>query len=192
MTSQNNNLPRKKLSEKTFPRTLLKSFSAEKGLSETANPSFSQEKLAKEIAWLLTGWGLKGLASALRKAARRDPRLARALEKFTGIYRFEDADSKHARYLAFRGRGRVNAMSNCSCEPDFTITIRKPSAFRRRMKPESTLEMVITNSVGQNGDTYYLYQFGFVMSLLENYFRQNRGKKKRVKKLLPFRRAASV
>lgn len=147
---------------------------------------FLQKGISNDIIWSLTGWGLKGLASALTRASKSDPLIAKALENFTGIYRFEDAQGGHARYLAFRGDGKVSAMKHCSCEPDFTITIRKPSAFRRRMKPESTLEMVITNSVGQYGDTYYLYQFGFVMSLLENYFRQNRGRKKHTKKFLPF------
>lgn len=147
---------------------------------------FLQKGIPTDIMWSLTGWGLKGLASTLKKASRSDPLIAKALENFTGIYRFENADGSRARYLAFRGQGRVSAMKHCSCEPDFTITIRRPSAFRQRMKPESTLEMVITNSVGQCGDTYYLYQFGFVMSLLENYFRQKGGGKKRTKKFLSF------
>jgi hypothetical protein len=131
-----------------------------------------------KLRWDAVGYGLKGLSSVLMRTARKDARLKRALNDFDGVYRFENRDGSLYRFLIFRGNGKVAASRKWAGDPDFTLTLRDPRAFGLKTRPENVLEAVIANKVGQAGKMYYLYQFGFVMSLLERYFRSKRGRKK--------------
>jgi len=132
-----------------------------------------------KMRWTALGYALKALAVALTRIAGKDARLARALNEFDGVYRFENRDGALYRYLIFRGNGKVAVTKRWCGDPDFILTLRDPRAFGVRTRPENVLEALIANKVGQEGKMHYLYQFGFVMSLLEGYFRskmrQNRG-----------------
>lgn len=138
-------------------------------------------KLREKAMWASLGLGFRALTGVLMRAGKHDPMMSRALDEFTGVYRFENADATIAKYIVFEGRGKVRSLSQRDGEhrnpPDMTFTLRDPKAFRGT-KSEDVLKMVIADKVGQTGNMYYLFQFGFIMSLLENYYRNKRSKKK--------------
>jgi hypothetical protein len=128
----------------------------------------------EKLLWGSIGIGLKTLAITLQRTSKKDKMLNRALDEFTGVYKFENRDGSQYRYLVFRGRGKVASPKKWNGEVDFTLTLRDPKAFNRRSRAENVLETVIANKIGQSGNMYYIYQFGFTMSLLERYFRSKR------------------
>ena len=124
------------------------------------------------LLWAGIGVGLKILALALRRAGRKDPWLGRALAGFDGVYRFQNGDGSRGHFLFFDGP-RVRAGRVAPRPPDFTFTLYHPESLRLR-GPEAVLEVVIANQIGQSGNMYYLYRFGFIMSLLERRLRYPR------------------
>jgi len=134
-------------------------------------------RLKERLRWAGIGIGLKVLALVLRRTARKDDWLGRALDQAVGVYRFEDGSGALFRHLIFQN-GRVKAQRDWPQPADFTLTLYQPSALGIGTKPESVLEVVIGNKVGQSGNLYYIYQFGFILSLLERYFTARRLKRK--------------
>jgi hypothetical protein len=140
---------------------------------ESMNMPESNKSLAvkERIRWALIGSGLRVLAILLMRTGRKDPWLDRALKELKGIYRFESADARFFRLLVLK-EGKVKMARNLPDEADFTFTIYEPSALGLRTRPENILEVVIGNKIGQSGNIYHLYQFGFIMSLLERNLRR--------------------
>lgn len=129
---------------------------------------------SKERAnWALIGLGLRGLAFLLMWIGKKDTWLGRALKELDGIYRFENADGKFIRYLVFE-RGKVKAPHNLVGPADFTFTFYEPPAYYLKIKPEHMFKLVFENKIAQAGNTYYLFQFGFIMSLVERYFKMKK------------------
>lgn len=129
------------------------------------------QPFGERLRWRAIGSGLRALAAALKFAGRRDPWLGRALAQFQGVYRFENADGSLFQYLVFSGRGQVQALRDFYGAAHFTFTIYKPHELARASR-EGVLAVVIGNKIGQTGNLYYLYQFGFVMSLLDQWVRR--------------------
>lgn len=126
--------------------------------------------LKDKANWALIGMGLRGLAFLLMWIGKKDPWLGRALKELDGIYRFENADGKFIRFLVFQG-GKVGVPRNWVGPADFTFTFYEPPAYYLKIKPEHIFKTVFENKIAQAGNTYYLFQFGFIMSLVERYFK---------------------
>jgi len=135
--------------------------------------SVSGDSLKEKLRWGAIGLGLKVLASVLRWASKRDAMLGRAIREYQGTYRFESGDGEYARHLVFAG-GRVFARKQKPEEVHFTFTLQQPDALGFSSRPDQLLEILIGNKIGQTGNLYYVYQFGFIMSLLERYFTSRR------------------
>ena len=132
--------------------------------------------IREHLRWAGIGTGLKTLALLLNRKGPKDPWLKRALGQFEGVYRFESTGGEHYHHIVFQA-GRVFATKNSSAPPNFTFTLHRPEDLSLRVKSENVLEIVIANKIGQSGNLYYLYQFGFIMSLL----RRSLGSRKRRK-----------
>lgn len=124
----------------------------------------SRPSLLKRLRFRAVAQGLKVLAWSVNRARTRDPWLSRALNRFDGVWRFESGDGKLAWHLVLEN-GRLAAVKDPRRPANFTFTLYNPSDISLRVKPEHILEVLIANKVGQSGDLYYLYQFGFIMSL---------------------------
>ncbi len=141
------------------------------------NPQAGRQKAAVEwMRWIAIGFGLKALAFFLKRQGKKDPLLGRALAEFNGVYRFESGDRRFARYLVLEG-GKVFAGKNRAGEPDFKLTIFDPSKLSLRGRQEMVLEIIIGNKIGQTGNLFYLYQFGFILSLLDRSFKRKKSKR---------------
>ncbi len=127
----------------------------------------------ERAAWALIGVGLRGLAAGIMNIGKKDPLIGRALKEFDGIYRIENADGKLFHFLVFQN-GKAKVPRNWVGPADFTFTLYEPPAFYLRTKPEDLLKMAISNKIGQKGNLYYLFQFGFIMSLVERYFKMKK------------------
>jgi hypothetical protein len=127
------------------------------------------------ILFTMLGLGLRGLALTLMRTAKKDPWLERALKELNGAYRFESKDRSLARHLVIN-KGKARMVKNLEREPDFTFTLYDPSGFSLRTREENIIDVVIENKIGQSGNMYHLYQFGFIMSLLERGLRRKRPK----------------
>lgn len=121
--------------------------------------------LMERFRWQLLGRGLKGLAFALKRGRKKDPMLERALMEFEGVYRFENR-SKILQWHIVLKKGAVKIEREWAGPVNFTFTLNQPRDLSIRVRPEHVLEVLIANKIGQNGDLYYLYQFGFILSLL--------------------------
>ena len=121
--------------------------------------------LGERIRWYSLGRGLRVLAFALKRSKKKDPMLERALNSFNGIYRFENGPKTLQWNLVLKNGG-IKIERECDQPADFTFTLNQPRDLSMRVKPEHILEVLISNKIGQAGDLYYLYQFGFIMSLL--------------------------
>ena len=137
----------------------------------TANQNSSN--LREMAGWTAIGLGLKGLAAMLMRIGRKDPLMGQALHILDGIYRFENKDGKFYRYLVFEN-GKVKVPRDWAGPANFTFTLREPAASYLRTKPEDILQIVIGNKIAQSGNTYFLFQFGFIMSLMERYFKMKK------------------
>lgn len=135
--------------------------------------------LKDKANWALIGMGLRGLTFLLMWIGKKDPWLGRALKELDGIYRFENGDGKFFRFLVFQ-RGKVGVPHNWVGSADFTFTLYEPPAYYLKIKPEHMFKIVWENKIAQTGNTYYLFQFGFIISLVERYFKMKklRGKAK--------------
>ncbi len=131
---------------------------------------YKLHSLKDKANWALIGLGLWGLTILLMRIGKKDPWLGRALKELDGIYRFENADGRFFRYLVFE-RGKVKAPHNWVGPADFTFTFYEPPAYYLKIKPEHIFKLVFENKIAQAGNTYYLFQFGFIMSLVERYFK---------------------
>lgn len=131
----------------------------------------------ERAGWTAIGFGLRALAAMLNRIGKKDPLLKRALEQFDGTYRFRNGDGALSRNLVF-GNGKVKAVAGSDGEPDFTFTLYEPPAYYLKTRPDRVLELVIGNRIAHAGDMYYLYQFGFIVSLMDNYYRSKKAKKK--------------
>jgi len=141
-------------------------------------PEIIKSRAAKEkVSWVLIGTALKGLAALLMNIGKKDPWMGRAIREFDGIYRFQNTDGKYFHYLVFHG-GKVKVPRNWIGPADFTFTLHELPMYYLNSKPEHLLKMVFANKMGQTGNIYYLSQFGFVMSLVERYYREKKLKKK--------------
>jgi len=123
--------------------------------------------------WAMIGLALRALAILLMRTGKKDRMLGRALKEFDGTYRFENGDGKAFRYLIFQ-KGKVKVYRNWPGPADFSFILYEPAAFYLRIKPEHILETVISGKIAQTGNTYYMYQFGFIMSLLQRYFQMKK------------------
>jgi len=121
--------------------------------------------LGARIRWYSFGWGLWLLAFALRRAKKKDPMLERALDSFNGVYRFENGPKTLQWYLVLKN-GEVKLERECDQPPNFTFSLNHPKDLSLRVRQEHILEVLISNKIGQAGDLYYLYQLGFIISLL--------------------------
>jgi len=136
----------------------------------------NSSSLREMAGWTAIGLGLKGLAVMLMRIGRKDPLMGQALHTLDGTYRFENKDGKFYRYLVFEN-GKVKAPRNWAGPANFTFTLREPAASYLRTRPENILQIVIGNKIAQSGNTYFLFQFGFIMSLMEQYFKRKKVKK---------------
>jgi hypothetical protein len=132
--------------------------------------------IREHLRWSGIGAGLRTLVLLLNRSRKKDEWLERALSEFEGVYRFESHGGEHFHHLVFAD-GRVFAARKWSAAPNFTFTLHRPEDLSLRVAPENVLEVVIANKIGQSGNLYYLYQFGFIMSLL----RRSLGSRKRRK-----------
>ena len=139
--------------------------------------NYNDSNFREKAGWAAIGLGLRGLALLLIRIGKKDLWMSRALKELDGIYRFENKDGSLFRYLVFNG-GKVKVPRNWIGPADFTFTLRERAAFYLRIKPEHILEIVIGNKVTQSGNTYFLFQFGFIMSLMERYFKMKKLKAK--------------
>ncbi len=117
------------------------------------------------------GPGLRGLALMLNRTARKDPMLGRSLNELKGAYRFQNGDGSFKRHILIGG-GKARMVKDLDQEPNFTFTIRDPSGFNLRSRADNVLDLIVSNKVGQSGNLYYLFQFGFIMSLMERSIRK--------------------
>jgi len=120
--------------------------------------------LKSRVRFAMIGSGLKLLARSLNKSLGKDPWFDRALGQFDGVWRFESGDRKVAWHLVLQN-GRFKVSRDWPVPANFTFTLFSPSDLSIRVRPEHILEVIIANKIGQSGDLYYLYQFGFIMSL---------------------------
>jgi hypothetical protein len=135
------------------------------------------KEMKERFSWLSLGLGLKGLAKILMRQGKKEPWLGRALQEFNGVYKFESGDKGFSRFLVFRD-GKVSAPKNFSGEHDFLFTLYDVSRMKLgRKSSDMVLEIVIGNKIGQSGNLYYLYRFGFIMSLLDRSFRRKKIKR---------------
>jgi len=132
-------------------------------------PIVSGDSLKEKLRWGAIGAGLQVLASVLMWASRRDALLGRAIRECRGTYRFESRAGDQARHLVFAG-GKVSARKKRPEAVHFTFTLRQPDAFSFSSRPDQLLEILIGNKIVQTGNLYYVYQLGFILSLLERYF----------------------
>jgi len=139
------------------------------------------KSIGERAEWLAIGAGLKGLSRLLMYLAGKDPWIGRAVKEFDGVYRFENAVGNHSRYMVF-SNGKVKAPGKWKDEADFTFTLYESISYYRRAKAEDLLEMAIANKIGQTGNSHYLFQFGFVMSLVERYFKRKMNRTKMTRK----------
>jgi hypothetical protein len=134
-------------------------------------------RLIEHLRWTAIGLGLKVLARVLMHAAKRDAWMGRAVATCDGVYRFENGPGNLHCFLVFQ-QGRVLAPREWRDKAHVTFTIYDFSAFGLRTRADNLLETVIGNKVGQSGNLYYLFQFGFIMSLLERYFTARKRQRK--------------
>ena len=135
-----------------------------------------QNQVVERIRWLSIGLLLKVLTFFLKRQGKKDPWLGRALKEFEGVYKFESGDKKFCQYLVL-DKGKISVSRGFSGEPDFKFTLYEPARMKLRARQEMVLEIVIGNKIGQSGNLYYLYQFGFIMSLLDRSFRKKKFKR---------------
>lgn len=122
------------------------------------------DTLKSRVRFAMIGSGLKLLARSLNKSCGKDPWFDRALDQFDGVWRFESGDRKVAWHLVLQN-GKFKVARDWPAPANFTFTLFSPSDLSLRVPPEHILEVIIANKIGQSGDLYYLYQFGFIMSL---------------------------
>jgi len=158
------------------PRAL-KAENSEQALEERAMDEKikgkKRDNLLEWLRWQGIGLGLKILAFLMRWRGKKDEWLARALRELEGVYRFESGDKKFCRYFILK-KGRVFVEKSWSEKPDFTLTLYEPSKLRFRARQMMILEIIFGNKIGQSGNLFYIYQFGFIMSLLERSFRKKK------------------
>jgi len=138
------------------------------------------------MRWTAIGGGLKILAFFLMRQGKKEALLGRALAEFEGVYKFESGDKKFSRYLVLKN-GKVMAKKKYEGEHNFLFTLYEPAKMRLRARQEMVLEIIIGNKIGQSGNLYYLYQFGFLISLLDRSF-----KRKKMSRSLQVERAGSA
>lgn len=139
-----------------------------------SNPEKISKNFLKEwLNWQAMGLGLRILAFSLRRQGKKDRWLARALKELNGVYCFESHRGNFSCYLVF-GSGTVKFYPRWSGSVNFTFTFFQPAIFEMGFKSGNPLKVVIENKLSQSGDLYYLYQFGFLMSLLERSFRKDK------------------
>jgi len=131
--------------------------------------------LRERLRWISIEMGLRTLSYSLKHQARKDEWLSRALKEFEGVYRFESGDKRLYRYLILKD-GRVFVQKEFKAKPDFLFTLYQPDKLKLRGRGDSVLEIVIGNKIGQSGNLYYLYQFAFIISLLERSLRRKKFK----------------
>jgi hypothetical protein len=129
-------------------------------------PENTRPKIIDRLRWAGLGLGLRVLAFSLMRTARKDAWLDRAIKELDGVFRFRSGDRIFSRHLVFRD-GRVFVKKDWDGDADFTFTIYDFSGLALNTKTENILDVIIGNKVGQSGNMYYLFQFGFVTSLLE-------------------------
>ena len=134
-------------------------------------------RLKERLRWSAIGLGLKVLARVLMHVAKRDEWMGRAVATCDGIYRFENGPGNLHCFLVFQN-GRILAAREWPQPAHATFTIYNPSAFGLNLRAEGILETVIGNKVGQSGNLYYMFQFGFIMSLIERYFTARKRQRK--------------
>ncbi len=134
-------------------------------------------RLKERLRWSAIGLGLKVLARVLIHAAKRDEWMGRAVTTCDGVYRFENGPGNLHCFLVFQN-GRVLAAREWPQKAHATFTIYDFSAFGLGTRADTVLETVIGNKVGQSGNLYYVFQFGFIMSLLERYFTARKHQRK--------------
>ena len=114
--------------------------------------------------WFGIGRGVSVLAFLLGRRSKKDEWLRRAMADFDSVIRFQNGDGSRGCCIVFE-RGRARALASPPRPPDFTLTLYHPERLRFK-GPEAAVDVMITNSIGQVGNLYHLYRFGFIASLL--------------------------
>ena len=113
---------------------------------------------------------------------KHDLRFKRSVDSYNAIYQFRYRQS--ARQLIFNN-GKIKTMSGLFHSPDFEIAFIDITKVIRKTKddPGNMLVLLLENLICVNGNTFYLFKFGYLVGICDYYFR-NIGKK--VRKFSPF------
>lgn len=120
----------------------------------------------------LAVFGLVGGLGVLFAAAnKRDDRFREAIATFEATYQFRMG--RWTRQLHFE-RGKVWT-SGRIVEPDFEIVILDlyEAVKLISQEPENVLRLLMENRIQQRGNKYFLFRFGYLCGLTENWLRKS-------------------
>ncbi len=111
-----------------------------------------------------------GIGALFSVASRLDPTIRDALSDVNATYLFHSG--RASRSLILRG-GRARTRNRLKAAPDFTLHFLDLDGALRTLskEPESVLRLLSEGRIRQEGNDYYLFQFGYLVGLCERRLR---------------------
>jgi hypothetical protein len=133
---------------------------------------------------LLLHVAIIGLSLVFKLARLLDARFRKAVASYCAVYQFRSENS--ARQIVFK-QGRIASRRGECQAPDFVITfIDLPGALSYMAKySNDPITLLMENKIDQIGNLYFLYKFGYLCGLCEDYFSNIFKRKNTVREPLP-------
>lgn len=114
---------------------------------------------------------LFGLRWAFLLTRLREARFRKAISSLKATYQFRSG--KEARQLIF-DQGRITTRRGIADRPDYLVTFVDLARALKTIKeePNNVFKLLMENMVRQEGNTYYLFLLGYLLSLSEGQLRE--------------------
>ncbi len=105
-----------------------------------------------------------GLQALLSLSRRLDARVRHTLSAEEVVFQFRTERSARRLVIA---DGRVRSSAGLCTDPDFEVVfVDLEGALRRiREEPGNLLSLLVENKIEQRGNTYYLFELGYLLTL---------------------------